>query len=130
MNDSTNHELKATLQEYVRAFETKDCEAVAECYHLPCMFISPFGVRNITDNAAARELASQLIEQAVAQGYRRTETFGLEIQTKTDGLATMTGIFSRRDSNDQEIMRFGFSYTLLFVNSRWRIVVAIAHGID
>ena len=130
MNESMNQELKVTLEDYLRAFESKDFEAVAECYHSPCMFISPFGVRAVTDIASARKLASQLIEQAVGQGYKRTETFELEVQSITAGLASMKGIFSRRDSNDTEIMRFGFCYTLLQVDGRWRIVVAIAHGVD
>jgi len=116
-----------TLDAYVRAFESLDSLAVASFYHLPCMFIVPGGVALISDSDAARDLASKLIEQARSQDYRRTEILNLEVKTLAEPLALLSGVFARFNSNEEEMSRFAFVYTMRRDGTGWRIVVAIAH---
>ncbi len=115
------------IQAYVTAFETLEPVAVAAFYHLPSLFMSSGGVVLISDSAGAQGLASVLIEQARAQGYRRSEILNLEIKTLAETLATTSGVFVRFNSKAEEISRFGFAYTLRRESRGWKIVTAIAH---
>ena len=114
------------LREYVRAFERLDPDAVASFYHLPCMFLGPPGVTVVSDPAAARGVASHLIEHARSQGYRRTEIQELETRTLAESLASISGVFTRFNSEEEEIGRFGFSYIMRRDAEGWRILLAAA----
>jgi hypothetical protein len=114
----------------VRAFETLDPDAVVSFYHLPCMFIGPPGVTLVSDSNAARGMASHLIEHARSQGYRRTEIYDLEVRTLAESLASISGVLARFNSNEEEISRFGFAYTMRKDAAGWKIVVAVAHDVS
>ena len=124
-----NDQPLATLRAYVEAFESLDPERVAAFYHLPCMFIAPIGVTAIADAEGARGVASALIEHARGQGYRRTAIGRSESRMLADNLASLSGVFVRFGSGDEEIGRFGFAYTMFDDGTGWRIVVATAHGV-
>lgn len=109
------------------AFETLDADAVVPFYHSPCMFISPLGVIQVSDSSAARGVASHLIEHARSQGYRRTKIHDLEVRTLAEGLASISGVFSRFNANEEELGRFGFAYTMRNGPAGWKIVVAMAY---
>jgi hypothetical protein len=115
------------LNDYVKAFETLEASAVTPFYQLPCTFIRPDGVWVVSDDATAMTLAAHLIDHAHSQGYRRTETRGLEVRRLASELAMMTGIFVRYNAAAEEIGRSGFTYVVRRDNSSWKIVVAIAH---
>ena len=115
------------LRAYVKAFETLAPDAVAPFYNVPCLFVSPQGTFAVSDPDGTRAMASQLIEQARAQRYRRTEILQLEVRRLAPTLASLTGVFVRYDVEDVELIRFGFAYTMLGTERGWRIVVAIAH---
>lgn len=85
-----------------------------------------FGLNSCAD--AAHGLAKILIEHARAQDYRRTEILDLEVQPLAENMATLTGIFVRFNSADQEISRFGFAYTMFRDGTGWKIVVGLAHA--
>lgn len=118
------------LKEYLKAFETLEASAVTPFYRLPCTFIRPDGVWVVSDEATAKTLAAHLIDHARSQGYRRTETRGLEVRRLASELAIMTGVFVRTDAATVEIGRSGFTYVVRRDNSSWKIVVAIAHDAD
>jgi len=115
------------LNEYVKAFETLEASAVIPFYQLPCTFIRPDGVWVVSDDATAVTLAAHLIDHARSQGYRRTETWDLEVRRLASELAIMTGVFVRYNAAAEEIGRFGFTYIVRGDNGSWKIVVAIAH---
>lgn len=115
------------VRAYITAFETLDPSAVAAFYHPPCLFISPATVAPVPDADAAVAMAGFLVQQAKAQGYRRSIIARLDTTILGPGLASATGSFIRLGSEDQEIMRFGFLYLLRQVEDRWLISVAVAH---
>lgn len=117
-----------TLNAYVRAFETLDAAQFASYYHLPCQFITPAGVFAITDDTALQSMLAFAVQQAREQGYQRTETVG-DIQTRmlAADVALLSGVYRRLDAKNQEITRFGFSYTLRRGANGWQIVSAIIH---
>ncbi len=116
-----------TLRAYVRAFETLDPEVVLPFYYCPCMFIAPFGVSLATDADAAHHTASALVYHARSQGYRRTEITQLHQRTLASNLVSLSGVFVRFGTGDNEIGRFGFTYVMRDDGTDWRIVVAMAH---
>lgn len=91
------------------------------------MFIAPPGVTVVSDANTARAMASRLIEHARSQGYRRSEILDLDLRTLGESLASVSGVFVRFNSNEEEISRFGFAYTMRKDSGRWGIVVALAH---
>lgn len=121
------HDAGDTLREYVEAFATLDPEAIVPFYHLPCMFIAPFGISFAADADAVRRTASALIEHARSQRYRRTEFLGLHMQELAANLVSFSGVFVRFNAKDDEIGRFGFFYIMRNEGAGWRIVVAVAH---
>ena len=123
------HDPIETLRAYVTAFETLNPEAVLAFYHLPCMFIAPFGVSLVTDADAARHIASALIEHARSQGYRRTEVSQIHHNPLAANLVSVSGEFVRFGTGDQEIGRFGFTYVMRDEGAGWSIVVAVAHDV-
>ena len=116
-----------TIGGYLEAFESGDAQAVSDYYHLPSLFIAPFGVTLVDDRGAAVRLASALIESAQSQGVVRSELQGLTERELADNLVSLTGTFVRFDRAGSELARFGFAYTLLRLETSWSIVTAIAH---
>jgi len=78
------------LTAYVRAFEAQQAAEVAPFHDLPCTFIRPDGLWIVQDAATALVLAEHLIEQAQAQGGRRTEISALTVRTLARGLAELS----------------------------------------
>jgi hypothetical protein len=115
------------LNDYVKAFETREAPAVTPFYRLPCTFIRPDGVWVVSDDATAMTLAAHLIDHARSQGYRRTETRDLEVRRLAAELAMMTGVFVRYNAANEEIGRSGFTYVVRKDDGAWKIVVAVAH---
>jgi hypothetical protein len=69
----------------VRAFETLRAEAVVPFYELPCTFIRPDGAWVVQDESTALTLAGHLIEQAISQGYHRTDVARLAVRPLAPG---------------------------------------------
>ena len=126
MTDGPEHALRA----YVTAFATLDADTILPFYHLPCMFLTPFGTFLVSDVEASRVLVGMLIDQARSQGYHHTTIRHLDVRQLTPRLAILTGMFVRFNAAQDEIARFGFAYTLLHDGTGWRITVAIAHEAD
>lgn len=114
------------VRAYTAAFESLDPAAISAFYAPPCLFISPGSAHAAPDPPAALAIASFLVQQAKAQGYRRSHIAGLSTALLGPDLATATGTFVRLDADDHELMRFGFLYVLRQVDGRWRISVAAA----
>ncbi len=117
---------ESVFRTYMRAFETLDPEAALPFYDLPSMFIAPQGVFVVPNADTARALLSQFMAQLRSQSYRRTEVVGLKVRKLSPGLASCTGTFVRFNTNDEEITRLGFTYTMRIAGS-WKIVVAALH---
>lgn len=115
------------LEAYVRAFEARRAEEVADFYLLPCTFIRPDGVWVVQDRPTALVLVGHLLEHARSQGHARTEISNLAVRPLAVTLAELCGTFVRYGSNQTECGRFGFTYIVRAEASRWGIVVAIAH---
>jgi len=129
VGDTMNVQPEESLRAYVRAFESLDPVALASFYSFPCMFIGPPGVTVVSDSNTAHGMASFLIEHARSQDYRHTEIHDLVIRELGQNLASAFGVFVRFNSNEQEINRFGFAYTLQREEDQWKIRVAIAHEV-
>jgi len=112
---------------YMRAFETLDPEAALPFYHLPSIFVSSQGVFAVPDEQTARALMSQFMGQLRSQSYQRTEVVGLTVWRLSPDLASCSGVFVRFDTQNDEIARLGFTYTLRHAQS-WKIAVAIVHA--
>lgn len=119
-----------TLNAYVRAFESLDVSRFAPYYHLPCQFISPAGVTAINDEAMLHAVLGFAAEQARSSGYVRTEEVG-EIKERrlSSQLTELSGTYRRLNAANEEITRFGFTYTLRETEQGWRIASAIIHDV-
>ena len=112
-----------TLSAYMRAFETLDPAQFLPYYNLPCLVMTPAGTFTATDSASAGAIASQFVQQARQQDYKRTEIVGqLESRALGAGLVLMSGVLRRINSKDQEVMRLGCSYMLRDSGKGWKIV--------
>lgn len=112
-----------TLAAYMRAFETLDPARFLLFYDQPWLVITPVGVTAVTDAATADVVASRFVQQARQQDYKHTTVSGLECRTLAAGLASLSGVFHRFNSGEEEIVRFGFTYLLRESGSGWKITV-------
>lgn len=97
----------------MRAFETLDPAEFLPYYNLPCLIITPTGTFAATDPASAGAIASQFVQQARQQDFKRNEIVGqLESRAFGAGLVLLSGVLRRFNSKEQEVMRFGCSYML------------------
>ena len=112
-----------TLSAYMHAFETLDPARFLPFFNLPCLFISPAGTFAATDPASAGAIASQVVQQARQQDYKRGEFSGqLESRVLGTGLVLLSGVVRRFNSKDQEVARLACSYMLRDSGKEWKIV--------
>jgi hypothetical protein len=57
-------------------------------------------------------LLAQFLGPLRAKRCRRTQVAGLDVRALASDLATCSGVFVRRDVDDREIGRSGFTYTM------------------
>jgi hypothetical protein len=51
------------------------------------------------------------------------------MRTLTEGLASISGVYLRLNSDEEELGRFGFTCTMRNGAAGWKIVVAMAHDV-
>lgn len=124
---------ETALRHYASAFEATDADAIADrlvgSYHMPSMFVTPWGVNVFSNPEEARANVSQAIETMRAFGYKRTDCLNLETRWFASDLATVTGVFVRVGSDEKELNRTGFTYTMRLAEDHWKIVCAILHDV-
>ena len=115
------------LPAYVKAFETLDPTALVPFYHLPCLFLAPGYQGVVAEPAQAQAVVAYLMDQARAQGFRRSEIHDLEVVPLSADLARLTCSYVRFDGEGAEVARFGSTYLARCVAGVWGIAAAVAH---
>ena len=119
-----------TFTDYTQAFQTLDPHATISYFHVPCMFISPQGVRVLATAADVQALLIQVMEGLKARGYARSEVLNRHVNQMSDNTALVTVSRIRYATDGRELERFGETYTLRKIEGDWKIAVAMIHDPD
>jgi hypothetical protein len=115
---------------YVQMFQTLDPHATLPYCHVPCMFISPQGIRVMATAAEVVALFTHVMEGLQARSYARSELTDLHVQQMSENTAFVSVRRVRYTSDGQELERLGETYTLWGTTDGWKIAVAMMHDPD
>jgi ketosteroid isomerase-like protein len=116
-----------TYTNYVQAFQTLNARAVHSYCHVPCMLISPQGVRVMTTSTEIEALFARLLEDLKARSYARSEVTDLYVRQMSETIAFLSVSRVRYKTDGQELERLGETYTFRKTPDGWKIVVATMH---
>jgi ketosteroid isomerase-like protein len=119
-----------TFTNYIQTFQTLDPHATIRYFHVPCMFISPQGLRVLAAPADVQALLAQVMEDLKARGYARSELLDLHVNQMSGNTALVTVSRARYATDGRELERLGETYTLRRIESAWKIAVAMIHDPD
>ena len=111
-----------------KTFQTLDPHAMPSYCHVPCMFISPQGVRVMATAADIEALFRQLMASLKARSYARSELTALHVHQLSETIAMVSVSRVRYNTDGQELERLGETYTLRRTEDGWKIVVAMMHN--
>jgi len=117
-----------TFTDYIQTFQTLDPHAMPSYCHVPCMFISPQGVRVMATAADIEALFRQLMASLKARSYARSELTALHVHQLSETIAMVSVSRVRYNTDGQELERLGETYTLRRTEDGWKIVVAMMHN--
>jgi ketosteroid isomerase-like protein len=119
-----------TFTDYIQTFQTLDPHATLRYCHVPCMFISPQGVRVMATAAEIAALFTQLMESLKARGYARSELTDIHVHKMSENTALVSVSRVRYTTDGEELERLGETYTLRKSEDAWQIAVAMIHDPD
>lgn len=120
----------AAFQRYTEAFHALDAGAVARHFHEPALLITPEDTVALSTIADVERTYARLMADLPRRGYARTEFSPLAGRRLGDDLAVVSGGGVWKNAADEDLMRFGMTYTLRRTGQTWRIVVAAIHAPD
>jgi ketosteroid isomerase-like protein len=119
-----------TFTRYVQAFQTLNPQAVLPYCHVPCLLISPQGVRLMETPAEVEALFARMIEGLQSRRYARSEVTDLHVSQMSEHIAFVSVSRVRYNTDGQELERLGETYTLRKTDDGWKIAVATVHDPD
>jgi hypothetical protein len=119
-----------TFINYTQTFQTLNPNAALHYFHVPCMFISPQGVRVLATAADVEALLTQVMEGLKARGYARSELMDLQVKQMSGNTALVSVSRIRYATEGRELERLGETYTLRKTEGVWKIAVAMIHDPD
>jgi hypothetical protein len=119
-----------TFTDYIETFQKLDPHVTLPYFHVPCMFISPQGVRALATAADVEALLTQVMEGLRARGYARSELSERHVKQMGDNIALVSVGRVRYATDGRELERFGETYTVRNTEAGWKIVVAMIHDAD
>jgi ketosteroid isomerase-like protein len=119
-----------TFTHYMQTFQTLDPHATLPYCHVPCMFISPQGVRVMATAAEVAALFTHVMEGLKARRYARSELTDLHVHQMSENTALVSVSRVRYTTDGQELERLGETYTLRKTEDGWQIAVAMIHAPD
>jgi ketosteroid isomerase-like protein len=119
-----------TFIKYVQTFQTLDPHATPPYFHVPCMFISPQGVRVMATAADVEALLTQVMEGLKARNYAQSALMDLHVKQMSGNAALVSFSRVRYATDGRELERLGETYTLRKAEGGWKIVVAVIHDPD
>jgi ketosteroid isomerase-like protein len=115
------------FQQYVRAFEALDPDAILPFYDEPCLSISPQGSVPLLTHADVKQFFQPLMADLRKQGYAASEFPQLRGTLLSQTLTLVSGNGVWRKRGGEELRRFGLTYLLRRTDRSWRIAVAAIH---
>jgi hypothetical protein len=122
--------VSATFTAYAQAFQTLDPDAAAPYCHVPCLFISPQGVRAMTSASEVRALLVKVMADLGTRGYARSEVMSRHVQPLGERIVLLTVNRVRLRTDGTELERVGETYTFFETVGGWKIVAAAMHDFE
>src|SRR6266576_1709937 len=127
MSGQTAGEVVAAFKRYAEVFEGLSPHAVVPFYNEPSLMISPQGIVALSTGADVERFFAPVMSDLRDQGYARSEFHRLSELPLSGDLCIVTGVGVWLKKTDEEIRRFGLTYTFRRAPQSWKIVVATIH---
>src|SRR5215510_7656593 len=92
-----------TFTNYVQTFQTLDPHATLLYCHVPCLFLSPQGVRVLATTAEVLALFTQVMTDLQGRGYARSAVTDLHVTPMSATTAFVSVRRVRYTTEDQEL---------------------------
>ena len=112
---------------YTQAFQRLDPSAMPVYFETPALMISPRGSIALSDAAAVERMYADVMADAKAKAYERSELYDLMERRLSTDWALITGDCAWIDNSGRVLQRIGLSYTLRRSQGTWRLVVTLIH---
>lgn len=115
------------FEDYARAFEAYDADAIASTFATPCLFVRD-GTTEVRDSEAGlRESIEALLKLHRAWDVQKAEPDDLHVleATETHALVRVDWRLGRKRTRIRWV--FSTTYTLVQAGDGWRIASAITH---
>jgi ketosteroid isomerase-like protein len=119
-----------TYSNYVQAFQTLDRRAVLPYCHVPCMFVSPQGVRIMETPSEVESLFNRVMEGLKARGFAQSRLTDFEVKQMSEDIALVSVSRVRYKTDGSELEQLGETYTFRKTEKDWKIVAAMVHDPD
>ena len=116
------------LEDYRRALEAFDLEAVGAAYRLPLPVTRPDRTRVVEDDATLREELGKILDFYRWAGMRRCEMTRLRIDGFDPGLAMASLTWRPLDHEGREIALIDATFAIRRTSGGARIAAVIAHN--
>ena len=121
-----------TFQDYAKTFEALNPLAVLRFYHYPALLISSTKVAALNHQLEGLIKLSFVMAKLKFRGYDHARTESLSVRQLDNHLAIVSGTVirykkDRQAKDDNELERFGLTYTLRKVDETWKIITGMLH---
>jgi hypothetical protein len=121
-----------TFQDYAKTFESLNPLAILPFYHYPALLISSNKVAALNHQLEGLIKLSFVMAELKFRGYDHARTEFLSVRQLGNNLAIVSGVVirykkDRHEKDDDELERFGLTYTLRKVDESWKIITGMLH---
>lgn len=127
MNDRVK-EILTTFSAYAQTFNLLEPAKVEPFFHLPAVLITAEQVAVMHNANEVIGVFDRLMTALKCKQFKESKILGsLQVTQLSDTQGMVKGIAKRFDIYDVEIEHFGFTYTLIKVEDKWKIIIGIIH---
>lgn len=116
------------MSDYLDVFNSKDPASIAAHFHIPCLAITPDGVRHFSSREQIESLFSATLGELAALDFARSRWSSARIKLFGSRTAMAAMVAVRFDSSGGELERIGATYTLQKIDANWKFVTLIVHA--
>ncbi|MDJ0655523.1 MAG: ketosteroid isomerase family protein [Xanthomonadales bacterium] len=120
--------VKAFFDNYIKAFDAFDPEAIADLYHYPSLLSSMDSNDALVDRVEAIRNFRRICDSHRRMGYHTAVMLHSDRKTLTENLAVVTVRWRFENESGKDLAQFDCTYTLADHGNGIGILCAVVHG--
>lgn len=120
--------IKAVLDEVCNTFSQLDMQAWFDCFHRPCMIVTPNGAHCLQSFEDCENLMGPTFSELMKKEFVQSTLDDYKIKIISPYFAVASAIWSRFNKHGECFQRFGVSYGFNKIDSVWKICNLTSHS--